>query len=1265
MTGRTHALPLICLAAILAPLQAHTQPRDSNAPFQDGYDALYGDDLVGEWEGTVSGSTVSQADGRLGGQAVFVKRGYENREDFGLVLHDQLNRRGRDFSEIRIGMIPCGPEGRRTRLVHGLELRDAPPGSGTLSFQNTVADTGRDDMTVQPGYGPALEKPAILQTEWTDESFTLTVSGQLKSAVLPMRNGVLDYESDQKGWIEQLGLNLQFELPRTPETEELFQSTLCRQAGNFNVVETRPVHGKENVVLSGAEFDVEFSEDLYQGSFDSSTIMLTTLDPDGGYIYVDADYSLETPTTLRIIPRERLRPGTIYDITLTGGDDGIVGADGQTLEEDYEFTFSTLVEPDNVRLDIYQVSRNATLVNGKPASARIYVDWEELEDIHPDRQVTSYPVQVEVRDTRDKVIFPMRERRAMRPDQFTDEDRRFGDDSLNLFGWTPSSRSQPATFVAEVLPDEYYPADPEREPDKVEREMEYAGQHVSRLTVDYFIAAHSEWLPDGPEEEAIQQIIRSAHRERAFANQILPVADVTAHYRGVYNVMDTICGIPGIEWVMCGDGFNNWSGDHPVAAVEAEGNWAHLLRLFEEHVAARSSADILVSYHPPSLSGGQTNSPFDQPPSLPLDPAAPDPALTDMMRVDGASRNVITMGTSGYGGQGAPAILRSPMVVHEFGHVFALPHIPFANGPAHRKEVCKAGYKTTAANIDGMRIALNGQSGAVKSSENGNAETTAPLLNLMFPCLWEPRRDYWIDGQQYEWLVERMPDMLRINRTTRAAYLQGRAETRRAGRLPAAGNRPVRQASFSWTTGAPEARLWRASYSQPAALRPEEEAVARDWIMISGLADGENSGLLPAITVRGPRDRLSAEDGAYEIRIEDADCRVIARSSAGPGLESGGKGAWPFSVTLPVSGEPARIVFSRGSEILAERRTAESLRPPELISHIRGGVYRAGERLEWRAESGDPNLIYTVRFAPDGETWSTLAMFLTDTGFTPDPQILRPGAAAAFEIIAHDGVRERSTRLPVKVDVPLKPLLASPSADALTAAPGAGELVFNAPLDPASLNAVHLSDETGLAVPSIVDLEGGGTVLMVVPAEPEPDTVYKVIAGRQLRTKDGRTLGSEVSWQFRTSEAIDRAAPALEPSAVSAVGPVGDNVESANAVHENPGQTGAGELTLEFGREMKLAAEILTCSANASGKLVEAVFEIEPGTQQMIRLEESARGILRATLDQGKGVTAESNGQAGENWALDVSGGHVSGSGILKNDGMRANFAIRGLCPGA
>ena len=184
----------ICALAVLALAfipQAAAQTVDPNAPYEDANDVLTRGQLVGAWRGTISGSSISQADGQMAGQAVFVRRGYEGRNVFALVLDDHRHRDGVDNSRIGIGNIPCGPDGGVMRVVSPIELQNTPVGTyASTFFDNRLADTGRDDFAVYREYGPELDNPASLQTRWSADGFTLRLTGPFMSIVAPIRNGM-------------------------------------------------------------------------------------------------------------------------------------------------------------------------------------------------------------------------------------------------------------------------------------------------------------------------------------------------------------------------------------------------------------------------------------------------------------------------------------------------------------------------------------------------------------------------------------------------------------------------------------------------------------------------------------------------------------------------------------------------------------------------------------------------------------------------------------------------------------------------------------------------------------------------------------------------------------------------------------------------------------------------------------------------------------------------------------------------------------------
>ncbi|QDY71149.1 hypothetical protein [Qingshengfaniella alkalisoli] len=504
----------------------------------------------------------------------------------------------------------------------------------------------------------------------------------------------------------------------------------------------------------------------------------------------------------------------------------------------------------------------------------------------------------------------------------------------------------------------------------------------------------------------------------------------------------------------------------------------------------------------------------------------------------------------------------------------------------------------------------------------------------MFPCVYEPHNDYWIDPNQYDWLLEKMPGMLRYMRGRRAA-LPTKPEIRHARQSD-----PL------------DGLLWQASFQDHT-----DEPVER-WLMLSGLIDGNEATLLPAI-VPGPRKPLSGS-GPYEIRVEDAAGHIIARAAVG--LDTDSEDIWPFSVTVPISEEPSRIVLTNGGTVLAEMRASPGLAAPEFRSHRPGDTYRAEEPLEWDGGTAEGQT-YTVRFTPDGENWTTLAVLLRQSSFIPDPATLLPGGSAAFEIIAHDGVAERSVRLPVEIEVPLAPLAAWPEESEMLEVGDAAGFVFNVPLDAESLNAVTLL-ANGVTVPHRANLDPSGMVLHIAPELPEADVSYVASVDSRLRARDGRALTDDLSIRFfANAPASVSQTPAWNPDREKMTDerphlPSPNEQASPNSL-AGSAEVGDGEITLELDEPATLPLRILHCEIEAD-EIMRLIMDFEtPYAQIEIDMTKEKGDLFRARAAHGP----EGEGGIPDGWYLSLNNGLVSASGRLGEAGEAIGFVLTGECP--
>lgn len=157
----------------------------------------------------------------MSGQAIFPRRGYENSDIFGIILHVHRHRDGQTCSEILISDIPCGPEDGGVGVVTIAGADDVPAGFGGITFINQLADTERSDFKVHQSYGAELESRASIVTRWSDDHFTLSFVGDCEAVMAPVKNQAFDYYRQRETYEDRVRLSASFTLnwrPFRPDT---------------------------------------------------------------------------------------------------------------------------------------------------------------------------------------------------------------------------------------------------------------------------------------------------------------------------------------------------------------------------------------------------------------------------------------------------------------------------------------------------------------------------------------------------------------------------------------------------------------------------------------------------------------------------------------------------------------------------------------------------------------------------------------------------------------------------------------------------------------------------------------------------------------------------------------------------------------------------------------------------------------------------------------------------------------------------------------
>lgn len=755
--------------------------------------------VAADWTGSVAGDVSRSLDGSA--SLKFFQTG-NGRMKIAFYLGDTHAY----YDGITIGgLISCGTGSRTYPVwVQRRAYEQQPPGRLEVYFKESRSIASR-----RAGVAP-LPREDMYTPESGTVSLRLEEDHLEFSLETVMSSGPLMGEHSSEA--ARILLQAHARVERTLENDAEFATSLCDAPPPFELVKILPEDGRDNVLLKSPEILLEFNQDIHPDSLENPDLVVVrtklkaaTLrqpwldalpqelkerllkepwefpgqvaepasqghaveldwtpghmvpamedeDPDGERVPGKID--LDGLRTLRFVPSEPLRSGVRYQVDVAHGPDGVRSTQFHVLDEMPPNFFSTRVEPDAVRMHVYQTTRDAPLLLRKPAVARVFVDWEADPDVHSDWQVRSYEVDLEItRDGRQGVVFPQQTHTVLRPDEYDDHDRRMAEDSINRFGWSPRARDI-SRLVARVTPHDPWPGEARRKPpeDRGERTVEFASSQIDELSVEAYVVHIWKWLGQPPDAGTIANVISGFRRDNEFARQLFPVVRVRGRYAGVF--------LPPEDLRRSSTGL----------AVQA--------RILHDHVGLQSGADIVVGYYPPNMAEGRGQGIASYP----------------------AQRaNVVLMPVRAADGQEHPAILDMPLVAHEYGHVFGLAHNPKSDTTAERKTHCGtlAAYTASSGGIEGFRIAAGGGRGWSKSSSTGNAEDPHTLKDLMYPCVHDRRDWWWISDRDYKRLVDELPGLLNGQRVQRYLRHHGRRPPDvsssvlfdRSGAAPAGGRR--------------------------------------------------------------------------------------------------------------------------------------------------------------------------------------------------------------------------------------------------------------------------------------------------------------------------------------------------------------------------------------------------------------------------------------------------------------------------------------------
>lgn len=454
-------------------------------------------------------------------------------------------------------------------------------------------------------------------------------------------------------------------------------------------------------------------------------------------------------------PAAALDPGVRYRVVLRGGEDGVQGLDGSQLPADESWEFHTVVDLDAqaaedgaFSLDVYQTSRNAPLVEGKPALTRLGVHWDLHDHISPAWQVPDFPAEISLgpdhvrvedqfgrdHDVGETTLLAVRHRDEVATPQHLRDAR----DTLNFYGWVPEG-SGAATLELTLAAHDVYPAPRAALSWEFERTAPiWDGTPPDPFRLYWVVLNVGEWS-EGISPADMVRVQAMMEDAAQFSTQVMPVVDSVQAWLGAFTETDTV------KTYLSGD------DDAVEAALHALSDATNssilrsaesiinrmLLRLGRYYAGQIGPHDVLVAIHPLNyLDTGAAMSGVH---------VRPDPET-------GFDRRVVRMPIDA-NMTSAAAIARDMIahgVVHEVGHAFGLHH-----QPGHLSQISavdEIGPLGHHDGIDGFRLRRDGLAGWNKSSEHGNQQHER-LFPLMFPAV-RPLDEVFIRQDHYEQLLD-------------------------------------------------------------------------------------------------------------------------------------------------------------------------------------------------------------------------------------------------------------------------------------------------------------------------------------------------------------------------------------------------------------------------------------------------------------------------------------------------------------------------------
>lgn len=562
-------------------------------------------------------------------------------------------------------------------------------------------EQGQATLTIIPGHSARGRLDVTLRSSDDDFPLTLDLDAEL----------TLDLQrAARKGWIRY---------------DDCY-------SGGLQIADVSPDDGAEHLRERRPWVRARFDKKVDPETLHDENIQVGYLDA-GGTFQPAPGRILPDRYSVMFFPERDLRPGVRYTLRLRAGEEGVRGLDGSRLD-DVEgdgwrrSSFWTHVDftahaGGNLSCHLFQTTRDAPLVPGKPVIARLYASWPKDDGVAASEQVKVFDGKVTLGGGDLKVTGTGY---FVRPDLWEEYGIRtaHAEHTTQITGFVPPPdptlrgphvliEKPGATGEGFRLSKDYRTICPAR-----------VWEHQPKLRVDVFALRVGPWEDDDiwtRELPVVQNVVRLAEE---YAWQSFPVQEIR------------FSAVQPVDARRLFD--QEFPGEEFPGSAEVD-DWVQNLR--EQNWDRRaSSADIVVLLGPHEVfgGGGRTERTLSQGHGFVGASVGPNPEYF--------SRYVFAL-------------------VHELGHVLTLGHLPdVADSGMNQTRVGELKRSLMRRNatlwfqgIEGFRIEPGGSQGWNKSSVEGNAEADW-LVPLMFPSTVATGRAF-IADHHYRQIQQRLEDL--------------------------------------------------------------------------------------------------------------------------------------------------------------------------------------------------------------------------------------------------------------------------------------------------------------------------------------------------------------------------------------------------------------------------------------------------------------------------------------------------------------------------